>query len=435
MNKLMSMAAMILLLVLGAGCQDDDMEITLLADKSELEFSALEETMDVNITCNVDWSAVSNKPEWCTLSAATGTGNGVLSVNVSANETSEVRTAVITLAAGDEVLEIQVKQAMGGVYEISIPDFSESFVYNIMDGETKVAELCREAIPGGAEAVVTLYLMENGGYPETGYVVSNGGSIRHDGTEYTPGSLSELESIYLVQGKIETSAELATPADLEPDVMTDKDGNTYKITKIGAQYWTAENYRCTKYSDPLGMPIANITDNDAWDADRTGAYRYYEDNKANADTYGLIYNAYALRNGSGFAPEGWKIPLESDMKTMLAYLGGEMTDNYNWTIDLSCLCAQETWDGSFIASNISGFSALGGGFYDSYSKFGYKGEGLALWMEFDDIDYSENYDWGVDAMPWLKIYTGYGMLQTMVGEKYCGSYVRFIRDSGEKVEE
>ena len=432
MNKLMSMAAMILLLVLGAGCQDDDMEITLLADKAELEFSALEETMDVNITCNVDWSAVSNKPEWCTLSAATGTGNGVLSVNVSANETSEIRTAVITVAAGDEMVEIQVKQAMGGVYEILIPDFSESFVYNIMDGENKVAELCREAIPGGAEAVVTLYLMENGEYPETGYVVSNGGSIKHDGTGYTPGTLSAPESIYLVQGKIETTAESAVPADLVPDVMTDKDENTYKITKIGAQYWTAENYRCTKYSDPLGMPIAHIEDNDAWNADTKGAYRYYEDDQANADVYGFLYNGYALRNGSGFAPEGWTIPRESDMKTMLAYLGGEVEDTYYWTTNPAYLAAEETWDTSFGATNTSGFSVLAGGYYDDYSGFLPKGAWSGIWVEFDDIDYSEAYEWGYDAYPYLRMYPD---VQLFVGYKMGGCYVRFVRDSGNKVEE
>lgn len=50
------------------------------------------------------------------------------------------------------------------------------------------------------------------------------------------------ESVFLVKGQLQTSAELAVPLTVEPELLADSDDNTYMITKIGANYWMAGKF-------------------------------------------------------------------------------------------------------------------------------------------------------------------------------------------------
>jgi uncharacterized protein (TIGR02145 family) len=60
--------------------------------------------------------------------------------------------------------------------------------------------------------------------------------------------------------------------------VTDYDGNVYDVVQIGTQYWTVQNYKCTKLND--GTPITKITDNTAWANDTLGAYCAYDNNES-----------------------------------------------------------------------------------------------------------------------------------------------------------
>jgi uncharacterized protein (TIGR02145 family) len=119
--------------------------------------------------------------------------------------------------------------------------------------------------------------------------------------------------------------------DITP-TMRDFDGNAYTTVIIGTQEWTVENLQTTHYAD--GYPITAITDNATWAADTSGAYAWYSNNRATyGDTYGALYNWYAVNSSHGLAyfqkngveESGWRIPTKTDYETLFAYIGGDAT--------------------------------------------------------------------------------------------------------------
>jgi len=90
--------------------------------------------------------------------------------------------------------------------------------------------------------------------------------------------------------------------------LVDIDGNVYSTVVIGDQHWMAENLKVTKYRN--GDNITNITNNSLWGSDTSGAYGVYDNNASNLDSYGRLYNWYAVDNSSGryICPEGWHVP-------------------------------------------------------------------------------------------------------------------------------
>jgi uncharacterized protein (TIGR02145 family) len=102
--------------------------------------------------------------------------------------------------------------------------------------------------------------------------------------------------------------------------VTDADGNSYTSVTIGSQVWMVENLKTTKYSD--GSPISNLTDNTQWTNTTDGAYCWYENNISNKNTYGALYNFYAINTGK-ICPTGWHVPSDAEWTTLTTYLGGE----------------------------------------------------------------------------------------------------------------
>lgn len=461
MNKLMSWTVVLLLFVFNMGCSSDDdkVDITLAVAPTEVQCTATGEaaagsSLTVALTCNTAWIAqMDAKNTWCKVTPANGNGNATLTVEAEAYDGKMARTAVITFTAEGQTVQLKVTQAAAVevAYEIVVPDFSKSYVYNVMKDGVKIAEICRETSPGEAnpdagslkttpESIVTLYLLNNEIYPEEGMVLTNGGTFKHDGSKYTQGTAEEVQKVYLnSQGKIVTTVEDGIEVEeltVEPEILTDGQGNSYKITKIGKLYWMAENYKCQEYSDELGMPIKNITDEDAWDADREGAWCYYDNDPANGEKFGLIYSGYAVKNGRGLAPKGWRLPTDSEWKDMLEYLGGGYRSGYDdGRIFLIARFLRtgkgNTWFNPYpeghpmspVHSNTTGFSAVGGGYY------GYGSTGINnfcyYWVDYDS-------DEVIDDENYLRHYvidgSGYGdAVYTGSSPLSYGLYVRFVR--------
>ncbi len=164
----------------------------------------------------------------------------------------------------------------------------------------------------------------------------------------------------------------------EVTTVTDIDGNVYRTVVIGDQEWMAENLKVTKYRD--GTAITNVTDNTAWGALTTEAYCFYNNNANNeAETYGALYNWYAVNDSRDIAPEGWHVPTDDEWKELEMYLGMSLSeaDGQVWrgTNEGSKLAGNaDLWeDGTLEADSefsTSGFSALPGG-YRHYSAGGY----------------------------------------------------------------
>jgi hypothetical protein len=105
----------------------------------------------------------------------------------------------------------------------------------------------------------------------------------------------------------------------ETAVMTGNDGKTYKTVKIGIQWWLAENLKETQYRD--GTAIPNVKGASQWADLSTGARCAYNNSEATADTYGYLYNWYAVADVRHIAPAGWHVPTDAEWETLVDYLG------------------------------------------------------------------------------------------------------------------
>lgn len=106
-----------------------------------------------------------------------------------------------------------------------------------------------------------------------------------------------------------------------PGPVTDADGNVYPTVIIGTQVWSAENLKTTRYRN--GDPIPNITDNALWTNLSTGSYSWLNNNIANKEAFGALYNDYVITDIRNIAPKGWHVASDADWTILTNYLGGE----------------------------------------------------------------------------------------------------------------
>ena len=99
-------------------------------------------------------------------------------------------------------------------------------------------------------------------------------------------------------------------------LVRDFDGNIYNTVRIGTQVWMSENLRTKHYAD--GTPVA--------------VYYSANNNSANDESYGLLYNWNTAMNGAasstanpsgivGICPTGWHMPSDAEWKQLETYLG------------------------------------------------------------------------------------------------------------------
>jgi uncharacterized protein (TIGR02145 family) len=179
--------------------------------------------------------------------------------------------------------------------------------------------------------------------------------------------------------------------------ITDADGNTYNTITIGTQCWMKENLKTTKYND--GTDIPNLSDNTAWAGSTTGAYCDYNNTSSNSTIYGRLYNWYTVDNnvatkvqsngGKNVCPTGWHVPDDTEWTTLTDYLTnngygyeGSGSDIGKSIASTSGWSASGTpgWIGNDQASNnISGFSALPGGYRELIGTFNVVGSDGCWW--------------------------------------------------------
>ena len=215
-------------------------------------------------------------------------------------------------------------------------------------------------------------------------------------------NLSEIDNITFTI----TSSELT---------VTDIDGNVYSTVTIGTQVWLAENLKVTHYRN--GEPIPKVTDNTEWSNLITGAYCNYDNDANNADTYGSLYNWYAVNDSRNIAPTGWHVPTDEEWQTLVDYLGGD---------DIAGGKMKETgtthWNSpNEGATNESGFSALPGGYRYGNGNYYSMGGNASFWSS-TEYDSDSNYAWA------RYLFVNFpGILDNGSGKRY-GFSVRCVRD-------
>ena len=178
---------------------------------------------------------------------------------------------------------------------------------------------------------------------------------------------------------------------------TDIDGNIYQTVTIGTQVWMAENLKVTHFRN--GEAIPNVTDSTEWRNLTTGAYCNYANDIINVDTYGRLYNWYAIHDNRGIAPEGWHVPSDEEWKQLELYLGMSQADadttGYRGTTEGGKLKEAGTvhWRSpNTDATNECGFTALPGGHRtNSPGQFASLGDYAGYWTASEENSYGAWY--------------------------------------------
>lgn len=147
----------------------------------------------------------------------------------------------------------------------------------------------------------------------------------------------------------------------------DPDNNYYAVVVMGTQIWMAENLKTTQFNDET--PISNITDGTNWSDATTPAYCWYDNDIANKNIYGALYNWYAGDSGI-LCPAGWHFPNYTEWWDMIQLLPGHV----NTGGGLKEACSSLWLSPNTGAKNLIGFSGLPGGYrWDYNGKFANKG--------------------------------------------------------------
>jgi uncharacterized protein (TIGR02145 family) len=99
----------------------------------------------------------------------------------------------------------------------------------------------------------------------------------------------------------------------------DIDGNRYVTVKIGEQEWMKEDLKTTRFND--GTTIPNVTDITEWRHIDSPAYVWYDNDISNKDTYGAMYNWWAVGSRQDLCPAGWRVATDEDWKILEKYVG------------------------------------------------------------------------------------------------------------------
>jgi uncharacterized protein (TIGR02145 family) len=168
------------------------------------------------------------------------------------------------------------------------------------------------------------------------------------------------------------------PPPVPTGSVTDVEGNVYPTIVIGKQEWMVENLKTATYND--GAPIPNATDITSSAGLISDAYTWPDNDVANKDVYGALYNFFVVQLGK-LCPVGWAMPSNDDWGALVDSLGGNGVAGGPLKES-----GTDHWQAPNAgATNQSGFSALPGGERDPAEFFFYRGQNAFWWTSEDKL--------------------------------------------------
>lgn len=128
-------------------------------------------------------------------------------------------------------------------------------------------------------------------------------------------------------------------------------GYDYATVLIGEQCWFAENLRSESYENGDAIPMS-LSDSE-WSS-ALGATTVYGGIASNLETFGLLYNWYAVDDARGLCPSGWHVPTDGEWTHLINLFGGHPAAGPS-------LKASPEDNPGWNGTNASGFTGLGGG--------------------------------------------------------------------------
>jgi len=273
-----------------------------------------------------------------------GAANGSIDISV----TGGVLPYSFIWSSGETTEDID--SLTSGIYIITVSDYRLSEL-------TDTFELLQPPI----DAIYVTYVTNNpsvtgssdgsiditvtGGYPPYTFLWSNGST--HEDAENLPAGTFYVRITDNRNQCREDSISLS-------DELTDFDGNTYPIIKIGDQIWMGENLRTMHDHD--GNPVSGYA---------------YGNDESKVNTYGRLYTWTSAMNGSGIekaqgiCPCGWHIPSDEEFKMLEVHLGMSRLE-----ADMENMWRGKGVGTSLIYGGNSGYNALLSGSRNSAGNFG-----------------------------------------------------------------
>jgi uncharacterized protein (TIGR02145 family) len=166
-------------------------------------------------------------------------------------------------------------------------------------------------------------------------------------------------------------------------LVTQTDPN--KSVKIGTQTWMAENLNVSTFRN--GDPILQAKTDEEWKKageNKQPAWCYYDNDPANGEKYGKLYNWYAVNDPRGLAPQGWHIPSKTELT--------ELKSNGATVEGMKSKSGWNDYNGrSGNGTNESGFSGLPGGWRSINGYFDFVGNHGYWWSSSEGAKYNACY--------------------------------------------
>lgn len=152
----------------------------------------------------------------------------------------------------------------------------------------------------------------------------------------------------------------------------DVDGNIYESVVIGTQTWLTENLKSTRYDD--ATEIKEMKDNGEWAKATAPGFCWYNNDAANKDEYGALYNWHVIKNGN-ICPKGWHVPTDAEWTTLETFVGGSAQA----ALMLKEKGTQHWKSTSDAVGDTYNFSAIAAGFRNSDGNFTYQLSDCCFW--------------------------------------------------------
>jgi len=167
-----------------------------------------------------------------------------------------------------------------------------------------------------------------------------------------------------------------------------RDGNVYRIVKIGEQTWMAENLAY--------LPLVSKLNNADYDKAQYYVGGYYGTNVSEAKasqnykTDGVFYNWEAAKTA---CPDGWYLPSDDEWKKLEIDLGMSVlaadSNSFRFSGEVGKkLKSKSGWADYGNGDNKSGFSALPIGMASAWYDFFLRDSAALFWSSTEDGGYS-----------------------------------------------
>ena len=204
-------------------------------------------------------------------------------------------------------------------------------------------------------------------------------------------------------------------ADTAEDIAANANtvAEVFPEVSIGTQVWMDKNLDVATFRNGDLIPQAKTVEE--WKKageTQQPAWCYYDNDPANGQKYGKLYNWYAVNDARGLAPQGYHIPTDAEWTTLTTYLGGKEVAGTK-------MKSISGWNENGNGSNESGFNGLPGGYRYKDGAFYFVGD-FGFW--WSSTEYTTGTAWNRNLV------FGHGSVSSGNGAKGDGFYVRCLRD-------